>query len=409
MPVRSKVGTFLSGTGGAGSTVVISGLGFTPKAIIFWSSGKTSSGVEANSIAHCTGFACTGIDNQCVAGSCMNAAATPTCDNWFNLNKCIMRLNSDGTDGGNASVTTLGSDGFTLTIGTAFAVSTYYNYLAIGGEDIESVDCNNFTIPASATTKAITSPGFRPDVLFFISASEPATGANTDMSFAFGVSTRKQNAHGGIAMKDIDAVAVTDSAYYQRNGESLVGFTGTNALTIRGAVQSFDSLGFTVNMTESNIAAAFSYLAIKGGNWHLGNTTAPADTSTTKTVSGFGFHPRAMLFFAAEAGENASDTPGTDGPFTMGAIDANGNYFGSQWETYDGQADGSCTRSYLTDAVLADANSTPAFEWKATIPTTGPNGFKELNSVYSLGSAPFFFYLAIGDTNPNGIYTDMWV
>lgn len=407
MPVLTKVGTFLSGTGAAASTVAITGVGFQPKAIIFWASGKTSAGSEANSIAASIGFACTGIDNQGIAGSCMNSAATPTCDRSESQTKCIVRLNSDGTDGGQASVTTFGTDGFTLTIGTQFAVSTYYNYLCIGGEDIEAVDCNNFTIPLTATTKGITSPGFKPDVVFFISNSHTASGSTPDMKMSLGVSTRKNNQHGGIAISDLDGVATTDSANYQRDGESLVGFTATNALTIRGAVQSFDTNGFTINMTEvPGSACLFSYLAIKGGSWFLGNTTAPTDASTTKTISGFGFLPRALFFFATELGQSSSNTPVADAAMTIGAIDYLGNYFGAQWESYDGNADGACVRSYLTDGVLADTNQTPTVEWKATIPATGPNGFKELNSTYSLGSAPFFFYLAIGDTNPNGIYTD---
>jgi len=409
MPVKSKIGSFQIGTGAAGTTVAVTGIGFVPKAIVFFGSGRTAVGSVRGDPAATIAFVCTGIQTANIGWAEDDGAATSANRSVASLTSTLSPQQPVAGDYGVATVTSLDADGFTLTINTQFVASNYYNYLCIGGEDIESVNIGTFTIPTTATTKAITGLGFKPDCLFFMGNSEPGLGGS-DMSVSFGVATRLRAQNGGIAAEAENGLATTNCNYYQRNGDCLPAFNGAGALSQHGTVQSFDSDGFTISMSEvSGTAYNWYYLAIKGGSYHLGNQTTPTDTSTTKTTSGFGFLPRAILFFGCENAECANDTPVADCAISIGARDSSGTSTVMQFESYDNLADAACVESQRSDGVIIDTDSGAGLEVLATIPSLGINGFTELNSNHTPGVGTFFFYLAIGDTSPNGIHTDMWI
>jgi hypothetical protein len=409
MSIKAKTGFFLTGTGAASSTLSIAGVGFTPKAIIFWGSGRTATGTGRQDIHNSIGFACTGISNSGIAASSTDAAATTSTDNYSDSTTSIFRLNSNGVNGGKAHVTTLGVDGFTITIDTQFTNSTYINYLCLGGDDITGVKVGNFTLPATATTKAITGIGFKPDILFFLGCGETGLGDKTDFQQAFGVAIRNGLVQGAITCAAMDNQVTTIAKNYQRDGEAIATISGLGVLNNRASVQSFDNDGFTISASEVNTNQnTLIYLAIKGGRYQLENNTLPDNTITPKTISGYAFLARAIFIFATELAKSTLDTVGNNASMSIGAVDTLGNQVVSQFSNYNGLADDASVASELTSSVLVNSNSGGGQDVVSSLSSHGPNGFNILNSVYTLGTSDyFFFYLLIGDEINSGIQLDL--
>src|SRR4051794_29771735 len=82
MTLLAKTGAFDTGTGAVGTTVTLSGFGFSPKLVIFFTAGTTGGaapGVVGQSLRRALGFAATATQRAGAGGFSLDGAATSSC------------------------------------------------------------------------------------------------------------------------------------------------------------------------------------------------------------------------------------------------------------------------------------------------------------------------------------------
>ena len=116
---NSKIGSFTRDLTAAGGTQAITGVGFTPKAIIFLSSNAAGAG-----------YGTIGFDN----GTLTHSLGIYNTVGSFALTAFSIVIGADASNYQSAKVTTLGTDGFTVTwnakVGTPTGTGTIF-YLAL--------------------------------------------------------------------------------------------------------------------------------------------------------------------------------------------------------------------------------------------------------------------------------------
>lgn len=370
MALEQATGSFLIGTGAAATTVAVTGLGFTPKAILFWWNGRTSGSDAAGRLSLNRGFgvAVSATDRFAVSSRSGDALATSDGRSGHSSTACI--LSQASSIDGAADLQSMDGDGFTLEIDDAFPADLRIHYLALGGSDITHAKTSSFaqTTTAAPTTQAITGIGFQPDALLFVSAMINAaapTSADTS-SFMLGAATASgssstEQAHYTGSSHAPAATTVTRGS--ARRTEVIATFNGARtALLNRGYLNAFQSDGFQLgwNETGSNPGHIHHVLALKGtASFMVGSTTTRTDT-TPWSVTGLGFEPSAALF-VSRGSENAdADEVFTHEVLSLGA--ATGASARSAIGTFDRSALADSETSSATefDAVYARLDTTHA-------------------------------------------------
>lgn len=404
MSLAVKAGAFAIGTGAPASTVAVTGVGFIPKALIFFWNGQISV-VNSNGIGNIRrgmGFVATPgtPGNQCLVTSfSLNAQATSACEKGYRDDGCVQRITTGGVDNGRAHLTSYDADGFTLTIDTTFGVSNVINYIAIGGNDVVNVTRGRFTVPVTATTKAITGAGFQPDLIFLAGAGIAAAPPSyaVDSSICFGVYAREQNQNAIWAGGGDNGAVTSQAISYARLGESLAMFdAGVTVLSERGSVISSDPDGFTISMSEVlGTANQYEYLAIKGGSYKLSGISLATDTVTTKTES-VGFSPKGVFLAGANALQDAADTPHNNDERNFGAFSAVASQGQQSSQDFDAQVTTITGTIIGFDRVVAHQTTVGTLDLVTAITDIGNDSFSYLNSVTN-AVAVFLWYLAMGD------------
>lgn len=302
MAVQTKVGTISDGTG----VKAITGLGFKPKAIIFWTNlGYTSANTWDPNAALGMGF-CAGPDNQYAGGiSSANSVGTAVSSRAHSYLSSYVRNTANSATWHSMRTVSFDSDGFTVDV-TANA-GLYCHYMAIGGSDITDARVISWSMPAANdSVKSVTSVGFKPDLVFHATASTTAYNAISDGILSYGV----MNKHGqqwanGISSMNGQTGALTSRA--QLPGTCLLQVANSQVLVTKAHYQSMDEDGFTVRFS-TNASAYYVYsLCLKGISSDIGtfNKTTVTAANTTQTISRIGFNPRALIT------SNYSTTPGT--------------------------------------------------------------------------------------------------
>ena len=412
-------GTFQSGTGAAASTVAVTGVGFQPKAIIFFFGGQATINTASDATARlCQGFAVDktagGIYNAGVFGFDLDNSATSAAQHLISKTRCIEILSTGSTSIGALSVTAFGADGFTVTIAQQFTADRLIGFYAIGGSDISLAYGSDSTIPTTATTKAITGVGGVPDVVFmlgggFLTAFDTYTN---DVNNYFGVADRVGATNLVWAGESDTGTGTAQTMHYCRRGNSLASFANTIATTsMLGTVSSFDADGFTISLSEANGSAdIFAYFILKGGQYKVGGTTTPTDTVTTTAIAGVGFTPRGGLTLGSEGAENSSDTPTDDNVVSMGGFNSTLQVIVG-FESFDGVGTMDCTVFASDVEIYAGVNSSGAFDQKTFLVSIDADGFSYKNSLNSSSVASFFGYVLFGNDATavsDNVYTSVY-
>jgi hypothetical protein len=213
------------------------------------------------------------------------------------------------------------SDGFTLIIDDDFPLNYQIGYFALDG--IEAVETGTLTEPASTGNQATSGLGFSPDFLLFLSVSDataPPT-QDTNMKFTLGAATGgKQYV---TLQVDDDATGFGDSYRYTYDGECVALGTDGNGSAIDGRASwvSMDSDGFTLNWLERTGARLVFWLAVKGGNWALGDILSQTGGSNF-SETGLGFPPEGVVFISHCAAKSTQDTRQADHEMSLGAANS---------------------------------------------------------------------------------------
>jgi hypothetical protein len=278
--------------------LAVTGVGFQPKAVIFFGNLWTVAGIESLSGATKAPFYYGMATSSSARGvvACENAGGTPS--PITDSASCILS-SSTGTVNFKADFVTMDADGFTVNFSTANATASLVIYLALGGSDLNNAFVKSWTAPTSTGNNAQTGVGFKPDCLFIIGADNGASGSldSIDVGMVSSASARG---------------ATSDSIYntgvqnlYQRTTKVFVdALNGT--VNKECDLVSFDSDGFTLNWTTAaaNTVTLFA-LCMKGGLFKAGSLLQKTSTGTQATA-GIGFIPTGLLLMSG--GQVASST-----------------------------------------------------------------------------------------------------
>jgi hypothetical protein len=282
------------------------GVGFTPKIVLFWWGLQTAEGTTAPAG---TGFgvACnpSGVTFQqwAVSYAADNAAASSNEGASTSTAACIDILSvGSGAAGGHtgtAAVTAMGSDGFTLNWTDAATSAWIIHYLAIGGTDITACAAGSFNSPATvgASSQDVTSLSFQPSTLLIANHQGNAgnrTGGGVNLGVATGASEQWAYGFNGT---DAAADAALGGAFDAANivaAPSAAGTTSPGTWNWRGALDSFLSNGFRIAWSQNAAARPMLYLAVAGMRAKAGSDSTRTTTGDQDTT-GPGFTPKAVL------------------------------------------------------------------------------------------------------------------
>ena len=300
--VDFKVGTFTKKTDGTG-TQEITGVGFTPKALILFSSQTTSTeDTIAVDLEAAFGFS-DGTTEKCIWTGSEDGVGTSDADRIGVSAKILnIRNINSGTSGAllaECDLDSFDADGFTLDWTTNDATAFHIKYIAIGGDDVTGVDVGSFTGRTSVGTQNVATSLNTADFVMLL-APNLATEDSLTSGNAITIGMATSGTDEGLSnITSLNGVTTTDTNRYLRINNVI-----SNHTTSGGAVQdeaSFDgftSSGFDLDWTTKTggTGRTYYYLTIKGGNWEVGNGTTKTSTGTQAYTTAF--QPKGLFQFS---------------------------------------------------------------------------------------------------------------
>lgn len=400
MTFSCKVGSFVTGTGAATTTVAVTGVGFQPSFVLFWWNGRTDTTDAVGGADHRRGFGFMSATERAYATSqSQDGASTMVCDGGQGIDACVAVLSSAGAIDGALDFSAFGADGFTLVVDNAMPDSMRVHYMAIGGTDITNIDIGTFTEPGSVGTQDVTGPGFQPDCVIVIAATnngaDPPT-VGSDSALSFGVTAGSSPTNYVWAGGSNDAAAAAQALSYCRTGECLARLSGgITTVNGRAGITSWLSTGFQLTWSESSSAGArFIYAALKGGKYAVGDLLTQTDTTTDIVESGLGFSPVGALFVSHCKTQSTSDTAQDDDEWSMGAFsDASTERAMGSFD--DDAADPSVVATAVEHDNVYVKIASDAVESSMQCITVGSDGFT-CEMTDAAAAQAFVWYLAVG-------------
>ncbi len=184
MSVFTKVGSFAISTGAAASTQQITGVGFTPKALLIVINGMTdtSTGISTTEpLRACYGMATSSSDQRCYAGSTNTGQTTAQTQSGHRTDSIIATVEPGaGTWEGIIAIQSMDADGFTLVVNQQFASAYQCFFWAIGGDEITAVSQTlaRGGSAALATNTTYTGFGLQGDAVLIVGGHHDLTAAS---------------------------------------------------------------------------------------------------------------------------------------------------------------------------------------------------------------------------------------
>lgn len=416
MSLQVKAGTFhLDSTLTAGNNLAITGVGFQPKLIFFFSNGRidTSNAVGSLDQRRMFGVA-TGTSagkNWVICGSSTNNISEKS-GSCRRSDSCIAMRTPERVSGfpfdAVMNLASFDSNGFTLAVVVQAIANYQVSYLALGGSDITNIATGNVTTKASIGAQATTGLGFQPDFLLIANSETgeglasgtsfgPLSGAGPDYpSSSFTSSptglTFANSGNSGVIMCTGDDGAPappTDCKNYSRTGELIVtgsSFAGTtfgNVIDIVSHLVSLDVDGFTINYTAidsdgANARTDCYYLAIKGLQTAIGTVNTRTDSNPI-TVSGLPIQPAGLMLLSVcnpqSSVSGAYDTH--DAPLSVGFVSGTSarNAQGSRAENNNNSGVNNDNSSIAFDKIYQNVNNAGAIQGAADLNSLNSDGF----------------------------------
>jgi hypothetical protein len=334
-----------AGTGDKSET----GVGFQPKAIIAFYNNQTATGSAAD--AHIgIGFTGTaGEDLSTYFNSLDGAASSDVVRSLLNTVFWKTTVGGATTARVTATLKTLDSDGFTVNT-TANVTGAKLPYLALGGADITDAVGGQVAMPNSTSNFSVTGLSFQPSIVFLSVILLATNGtANNNNSFSFGVAHSSGVWCSAIKSQNAQATMNTSRAFYTGRCAVVLQSIGDTAVDEVGFV-SMNSDGFTLSHpVNSGGTYLINYLAIKGGQWNVGNLSQPSSTGD-QSVTGMAFQPVGTLF--SHASYETVDTVTSTARIGIGAATSSSNRQSIWMGDEDAAANAKADQRYATDKVI---------------------------------------------------------
>jgi hypothetical protein len=380
MDLRVKTGRFTKASSMMPGSQVITGIGFQPKAVIFWWTRQTSYGP----VRICVGYGYATHDG----GTYQNYGVAFASDDGANPSNTGRRRSatysiiilSDGTPtmAAQAEVTSFDSDGFTLNWQTNEARADIIDYIALGGVSLINAKAGSFSLTATSGTQDVTGVGFQPDFAMFLWTFTPEANdngaSNAEIGLGFAVSSTKR---GALVADSEDGRSTTDTWQQQRTDSCILLLDPASGA--QDAVVDFNQFlsdGFRLSKSDAPAASTpIFYLALKGGYYDVGSFNSPTSTGN-QDVTSVGFQSKLVML--ATQGRSASTVIGGTAELAFGAATSSTERGIAWFEDTTGLTGSDNQRETL---------STKIIQWRDR---TGPDTFT------LRGSADFVSFLSNG-------------
>lgn len=404
-----KQGNFTKRSGTGSQSVT--GVGFKPKAVIFWWTDQTAEGTKTNASAVAGAFGmgfATGSANEAAlsvweegqnaAGATDNGRAT------YNNASIVIQGTNGGLTFGIADFTSFDPDGFTLNWSTSNTSLYIIYYYAFSETILSNATVNSFSVPTSGSTIDEADTGFQPDFALLMHGGTSSHGVNT-AEYTFGIgAAQSSTAEWAIAGRSDDAVDVSDTCTWQRTDATiaLIGLTVACGTTTEDALvdfTSFDASGLNLNISN-NPSSAFDvfYLALQGNgtSFKVGNFNKPTSASASSvTISSF--MPAGVFLASRSLVASTTVDQSANGVFALGAASGVGQE-GAISQTGDDAEDAYVPgeRTSTTKAVSAIETDSATLTGEADLQRFNTDGFT-LDWTTADATADEYVYWAIGE------------
>ena len=397
------------------ATKVVTGLGFTPKALRFyWVGLQSNSPTNAVSGAvnerRGVGFAVSDASRRCVgtfAEDDNNAASND--GSVAADNSVCITVDGAGTVDGRLDISSFDADGFTLIVDDVTPANITVFWEAWGGSDITSAVVGDIAEPAATGVQNYTVAGFTSDgqnqcVMFAGVQSVNAlnTGQGQDSGLCVGFASSTSSTNNVVVVGNADdnsATGDTDGYCFQGDCLAQIVIAGGNP-DARANLSAWGTDQFTLNWTNRATTNRRNiFLAIKGGSWQASSYTIAGNTlNSTTTVSDLPFFLRGLSLVGRMTVQSTAGTStaqdrisfgsglSTTSRNSAGILDNNGA---------DPSEIGTIVRY---DSVLSFPTNVGAVQATYDINAFNVNQFQIIVDTAGGVASEFHGYLAFGDT-----------
>jgi hypothetical protein len=294
--VRTKYGSFTKSTAAAPASQSITGLGFQPKAVIFFWTRQTATGFAARQSSG-FGFTTGSSNERAVSYDEDDAASTSNSGVRKSASRVILMRN--GSTVAQAELTSFDPDGFTINWTANETRADIIHYLALGGDGLTNTVASSFELTSSGGNQAVTGVGFRPDMVLFLTGGDGPIDFDFDKArLVLGMATGPTEQAALVVASQDDNSANTNKVSQQRTDAVILLTTDSGTQNAVADLVSMDADGFTVNKSDApSVTETIYFLALRGGQHRVGSFNQPASTGKS-TVTGSGFLPRSLMLFS---------------------------------------------------------------------------------------------------------------
>lgn len=297
MALSAKTGTFTQPVL-TNATFAVTGVGFTPKALILYATDETTTGIAIGWTQY-YGMATSTTNRVGISNS--QTTATNTGSRAHDSTKCFLVVSAAGTTIVAADLVSFDVDGFTLNFSTVNATARVVSYVALGGTDLTNAFIKAFLPAASNTAQGFTGVGFQPDAAFFISAQVAAATQTDTGAMGLSLSFGKDATHR--AALETQPNAATESV--QKASKIIEKSSSGGVISMEGDLTSMDADGFTITFSTTTSVKEIFALCLKGGQYQVGSFNQPGTTGNTATT-GIGFQPIGLMLMSTNLVTSAS-------------------------------------------------------------------------------------------------------
>ena len=303
------------------ATKVVSGLGFSPKAIRFYWMGlqsATDAFSQTVSERRGIGFCSDATTRRAVGTFSADNSAAADCGSVAADDCVCITVDGAGTIDGKLDISSIDVDGFTLIVDDVTPANLTIFYEAWGLDDIQQVTIGDIAEPAATGTQNYTANGFNErgdnQVVMFAGVQSTAalnTGQANDSGLCVGASTGIATANNIVVVGNSDDGSdPMDTVSYARASECLamIVVAGGNP-NARAVLSAFGTDTFTLNWTARGTTnRRYIYMAIKGGGWQVGSYTIRQDAGRTAAITGLPFILKGISFMGSMKTQSAAGT-----------------------------------------------------------------------------------------------------
>jgi hypothetical protein len=391
------------------STKVVTGLGFSPKAIRFYWVGLQNAAdalSEAVSARRGVGFAVDASNRRCIGTFSLDGAAAADTDVVACNDAVVVTTNGAAARDGLLDLTAIGADGFTLTVDDVTPANLTVFWEAWGGTDITSVVLGDITEPAANGAVNYTVNGFTPDganqVVMF-AGCQSTTTMNTaqvnDAGWHVGFATGTGNNQITVCGNSDEASTTIDTDGYCQTGQclSMIVVAGGTSVNARAALTAWGTDQFTLDWTRATTGRRTVFMAIKGGNWNAGSVTIAGNSaSSTATVSGLSYAPLGMSLLGNMRAQNTANTSTAPDRLAFGSGSSTSSRRTMSVYDEDSVANTEVDTTIQYDQVLAYPSATATLLTAYDINAMNSDGFQLITDVAGGVASEWIGYLTFG-------------